>query len=62
MNYVNDLKLESISNPALTFYLGYVFDFSLLQVKKLDDSEFRNAFARGYVRVCINLDTLSIAI
>lgn len=23
-----------------------------LQIKKLDDSEFRNAFSRAYVRVC----------
>lgn len=33
-----------------------------LQVKKLDDSEFRNAFSRSYVRVCIKLDASSIAL
>ena len=39
-----------------------VFDFSHLQLKKLDDSEFRNAFSRAYVRVCINLGTFCIAV
>jgi hypothetical protein len=42
-----------------------VFDFLYnyaLQVKKLDDSEFRNALSRSYVRVCTNLDALSIAL
>lgn len=37
-------------------YLSVFLFFSGLQVKKLDDSEFRNAFSRGFVRVCINLD------
>jgi hypothetical protein len=39
----------------------FLYNYSL-QVKKLDDSEFRNAFSRSYVRVCTNLDALSIAL
>lgn len=39
----------------------FLYNYSL-QVKKLDDSEFRNAFSRSYVRVCNNLDALSIAL
>lgn len=26
--------------------------FYSVQIKKLDDTEFRNAFSHGYVRVC----------
>lgn len=31
-----------------------------LQIKKLDDSEFRNAFSRAYVRVSLSLNILKL--
>lgn len=52
------LELELIS---IDYNVDDAFDVSLLQLKKLDDSEFRNAFSRAYVRVCINLGTFCIA-
>lgn len=32
-----------------------VFSCLALQIKKLDDTEFRNAFSRAYIRVCHNV-------
>jgi hypothetical protein len=50
----------SLFVPSLQFCLSTVFyasNFSLrfvnMQIKKLDDTEFRNAFGRAYIRVSI---------
>lgn len=43
-------------NPGFIHHsiIGFelIVSFVYLQIKKLDDSEFRNAFSRAYVRVC----------
>lgn len=36
----------------VVMYFNYVGYIIWLQIRKLDDSEFRNAFSRAYVRVC----------
>lgn len=33
-----------------------------VQIKKLDDSEFRNAFSRAYIRVCHNICAFKIPV
>ena len=57
MDYLFILK-EALHNVISNKYLNnfQFWYFALLQIKKLDDSEFRNAFSKGYVRVCHEFD------
>lgn len=69
VDYANydDMKraVSSMLNVFVRFSFGAVssdllaIHLSLMQVRKLDDSEFRNAFSRAYIRVCLRSSDFS---
>jgi hypothetical protein len=48
--YISSLQWFEASDTFSNISLGFE---NCLQIKKLDDTEFRNAFGRAYIRVSI---------